>query len=48
MFVTKKIITLTTFQMMSNKKQKNFRDKTKTFLDINANKMHFELIIKEI
>ena len=33
---------------MSNKRQKNFKDKTENFVEIKTNTTHFWLIIKEI
>ena len=47
-FVAKKVITLISIQKMSNRKQKNFRDKTGNFVKIKTNTMHFALIIKRI
>lgn len=41
MFVTKKIIALISIQKMSNKRQKNFRDKIGNFAEIKANIIHF-------
>lgn len=41
MFVVKKIITQTSIQMMSNGRQKNFRDKIKDFTEIKTNTTHF-------
>lgn len=47
-FVAKKIITLTSIQIINNGKQKNFCNKIKNFAEINANTTYFWLIIKEI
>lgn len=40
-FVIKKVIALISIQTMSNKRQKNFRDKTENFVEIRANITHF-------
>ena len=48
MFVAKKVVVLLNIQIMSNIRQKNFKDKTENFVEITANTMHFRLIIKEI
>lgn len=47
-FVAKKVVTLISIQTMSNRRQKNFRDKTKNFMEIKANIIHFWLIMKGI
>ena len=41
MFVAKKVITLMNIQIMNNRKQKNFGDKTENSAEIKANIMHF-------
>lgn len=40
-FLTRKIFALINISMMSNRRQKNFRDKTENSAKINANIMHF-------
>lgn len=40
-FVIKKIIALISIQKISNKRQKNFRDKIGNFAEIKANIIHF-------
>lgn len=40
-FVAKKIIALISIQPIRNKKQKNFKDKTKNFVKIKVNTIHF-------
>lgn len=47
-FVTKKIITLISIQIMSNKKQKNIGDETEIFVKIISNITHVWLIINRI
>lgn len=47
-FVAKKVVALIKIQTIKNRRQKNFKDKTKNFVKIRANKMHFWLIIIEI
>ena len=46
--VVKKVVALISIQTMSNRRQKNFGDKTKNFVEIKANTIHFWLIIKAI
>ena len=48
MFIAKKAVTLTSIWMMSSRKQKSFRNKTKNSAEINANTTHSWLIMKEI
>ena len=48
MFVEKKVVALMSILKKKNRKQKNFRNKTKNFAEIKANTTHFWLIIKEI
>lgn len=48
MFVVKKFVALSSIWMMNSRKQKSFGDKTKNSTEINANILHFWLIIKEI
>lgn len=36
-FVAKKVVALTSIQMMSNRSQKNFKDKTENFVEIKVN-----------
>lgn len=48
MFVAKKIIALINIQTMSNRRQKNFGDKTENFIEIKVNIIHFWLIMKGI
>lgn len=40
-FMAKKVVTLISIQMISNRKQKNFGDKTKNSAKIKANTTHF-------
>ena len=40
-FVVKKIVTQTSIQIISNRKQKNFEDKIENFLEIKANTTYF-------
>lgn len=47
-FVIKKIVTLANIQMMSNRRQKNFGEKTENFMEIKVNITHFWPIIKGI
>ncbi len=48
MFVAKKVVALISIQTISNKRQKNFGDKTNISAEIKANTMHFWLIMKGI
>ena len=48
MFVAKKVVALISIQTMSNKKHKNYRDKTENSAKIKINTTHFWLIMKEI
>ena len=41
MFVAKKVVALISIQTMSNKRQKNFEDETKNFVEIKANTTNF-------
>lgn len=45
MFIIKKVIALINIQTISNKRQKNLKGKTKSFVKIKADKMHFWLIM---
>lgn len=47
-FLAKKIVTLISIQTMSKKRQKKFENKTKNFVEIKANTIHFWQIMKEI
>lgn len=47
-YVIKKVITLTNIQIITNKRQKNFGNKTKNFKKIKTNTTYFWLIIKVI
>lgn len=40
-FMAKKIIALIDIQIMNNREQKKFEDKTENFAEIKANTMHF-------
>ena len=41
MFIVRKIVALTSTQMINNKRPKNFGNKTENFLEIKANITHF-------
>ena len=47
-FVAKKIVTITSIQMMNNRRQKNFGDKIKNFTEIKVNIIYIWLIVKQI
>ena len=47
-FVAKKVVALINIKTMSNKRQKNFGDKTENFVEIRAKTTHFWLIMKGI
>lgn len=47
-FLVKKDIALINIQTISNKKQKNFENKTKIFVKIRVKTINFWLIIKKI
>ena len=40
-FMAKMVVTLISIQIISNRKQKNFGDKTENFVEIRANITHF-------
>lgn len=46
--MVKKVVTLISIQIMSNKRQKNFRDKTENFVEIKTNTIYFWLIMKKL
>lgn len=48
LFMIKKIVALISIESMSNRKKKNFRDKTENFIKIKTNIIYFWLIIKGI
>lgn len=47
-FIAIKVVTLASIQMMNNRRQKSFKNKNKNFAKINANTIHFWLIMKRI